>query len=91
MLGNTATKLLPVVTEEKKIDVSIENGEVVLRLSTWTENLGWTCQKTMCLEAEMLDDLHRAISAARYRLNSRKAETGEDAVKSNVLEFPKVA
>jgi hypothetical protein len=90
MFSNTATKLLPVVTEEKKIDVSIEGGEAVLKLSTWTENLGWTCQKTMRLEAEMLDDLHRAISAARYRLNSQKAETGE-TVKSNVLEFPVVS
>jgi len=90
MFGNTATKLLPIITEEKKIDVSIENGEAVLKLSTWTENLGWTCQKTMRLEAEMLDDLHRAISAARYCLNSQKAENGE-AVKSNVLEFPVTA
>lgn len=92
MLGNTATKLLPVVTEEKKIDVSVENGEAVLKLSTWTENLGWTCQKTMRLEAELLDDLHRAISAARYRLNSRKAETDEAVtVKNNVLEFPVIS
>jgi hypothetical protein len=45
----------------------------------------------MRLEAEMLDDLHRAISAARYRLNSQKSESGETAVKSNVLEFPAVS
>jgi hypothetical protein len=91
MFGNTATKLLPVITEEKKIDVSIENGEAVLKLSTWTKNLGWTCQKTMRLEAEMLDDLHRAISAARYRLNSQTAESGETSVKNNVLEFPVIS
>ena len=92
MLGNnTATKLLPVVTDEKKIDVSIENGEAVLKLSTWTENLGWTCQKTMRLEAEMLDELHRAISAARYHLNSLQAESVETAAKGNVLEFPVIS
>jgi hypothetical protein len=92
MLGNnTAAKLLPVVTDEKKIDVSIENGEAVLKLSTWTENLGWTCQKTMRLEAEMLDELHRAISAARYRLNSRKAQSDESVAKNNVLEFPVIS
>lgn len=90
MYGNTAAKLLPVVTDEKKIDVSVENGEAVLKLSTWTESLGWTCQKTMRLEAEMLDDLHRAISAARYRLNSQKAESGE-TIKNNVLEFPVIS
>ena len=90
MFGNTAAKLLPVVTEEKKIDVSVANGEAALKLSTWTENLGWTCQKTMRLEAEMLDDLHRVISAARYRLNSRKADEGEIG-KNNVLEFPVIS
>jgi hypothetical protein len=90
MFGNTATKLLPVVTEEKKIDVSVENGEAILKLSTWTENLGWTCQKTMRLEAEMLDELHRAISAARYRLNSQKDDDGA-VVKNNVLEFPVIS
>ncbi|HLM00653.1 MAG TPA: hypothetical protein VK400_06325 [Pyrinomonadaceae bacterium] len=95
--SNTATNLSPVVTEEKKIDVCIENGEAVLRLSTWTENLGWTCQKTMRLEAEMLDDLHRAISAARYRLNSRKSENiaataaADGCAKNNVLEFPVIS
>lgn len=88
---NTAEKLMPVVQEDKKIDVSIEGGEAVLKLSTWTENLGWTCQKTMRLEAEMLDDLHRAISAARYRLNSHKAANGESVVKNNVLSFPQAA
>jgi hypothetical protein len=91
MFGNTATKLLPVVTEEKKIDVSVENGEAILKLSTWTENLGWTCQKTMRLEAEMLDDLHRAISAARYRLNSQKTDDAAAVVKNNVLEFPVIS
>lgn len=91
MFGNTAEKLLPVTQEEKKIEVSIEAGEAVLKLSTFTENLGWTCQKTMRLEAAMLDDLHRAISAARYRLNSRRTENDEIVAHNNVLNFPRVA
>jgi hypothetical protein len=91
MQSNTATKFLPVTGEEKKIDVSIENGEAVLRLSTWTEGLGWNCQKTLRVEAGMLDDLHRALMAARYRLNSQKAENGEPTEKNNVIEFPLAA
>jgi hypothetical protein len=91
MQSNTATKFLPVTGEEKKIDVSIENGEAVLRLSTWIEGLGWNCQKTLRVEAGMLDDLHRALMAARYRLNSQKAETGEPTEKNNVIEFPLAA
>jgi hypothetical protein len=91
-ITNPAENLLPVVQETKKIDVSIENGEAVLKLSTYTENLGWTCQKTMRLEAAMLDDLHRAISAARYRLKSRQTENGnEENLKNNVIAFPMTA
>lgn len=88
--NNTAKKLSPVVTEDKKVDVSIEGDQAILKLSTWTENLGWTCQKTMRLEASMLDELHRAISAARYHLNSQNTD-GETIAKNNVLEFPVIA
>jgi hypothetical protein len=91
MQSNTATKFLPVTGEEKKIDVSIENGEAVLRLSTWTEGLGWNCQKTLRVEAGMLDDLHRSLMAARYRLTAQKAENGEENVKNNIIEFPLTA
>lgn len=91
MKSNTALKFLPAIGEGKKVDVSIENGEAVLRLSTWTENLGWNCQKTMRLDTEMIDDLHRALMAARYRLKSQKAETNEEIAKNNVIDFPVVA
>lgn len=88
MQSNTALKFLPVIGEEKKVDVSVENGEAVLRLSTWTESLGWNCQKTMRLDAEMLDDLHRALMAARYRLTAQKAEDGEEISNNNIIQFP---
>ena len=72
------------------MEVLIEDDAAVLRLSTWTENLGWNCQKTMRVDAAMLDDLHRAISAARYKLNRQKTENGE-SVSKNVIEFPAFA
>ena len=90
MQTNTAKQFLPSVHNDKKIEVSVENDEAVLKLSTWTENLGWCCQKTMRLEAEMLDELHRVITGARYKLNQRKAETGEHTT-AKILEFPAVA
>jgi hypothetical protein len=90
MQTNTAKQFLPSVHNDKKIEVSLENDEAVLKLSTWTENLGWCCQKTMRLEAEMLDELHRVITGARYKLNQRKAETGEPTI-AKILEFPAVA
>ena len=88
MQTNTATKFLPIFSDEKKVEVSLENDQAVIKLSTWTEDLGWCCQKTLSLDAEMLDDLHRVIASARYRLNKQKAETEENSETANVIAFP---
>jgi predicted DCC family thiol-disulfide oxidoreductase YuxK len=86
MQSNTAVKFLPIYTDEKKVEVSIEQDQAVIKLSTWVEDLGWCTQKTMALDAEMLDDLHRVIASARYRLN-KKGET-EEQTPAKVLAFP---
>lgn len=88
MQTNTATKFLPIFSDEKKVEVSLENDQAVLKLSTWVEDLGWCGQKTLSLDAEMLDDLHRVIASARYRLNKQKAETEEISEAANVIHFP---
>lgn len=90
MQSNTAIKFLPAVQDDKKMEVSLEGNEAVLRLSTWTENLGWTCQKTLRLDAAMLDDLHRSITAARYRLNSQQTDSTEE-MPGRVIKFPTAA
>jgi hypothetical protein len=90
MQTNSAKQFLPSIRDDKKIEVSLENNEAVLKLSTWSEDLGWCCQKTMRLEAEMLDDLQRVIASARYKLNQQQADKGEFKV-GKVLEFPSVA
>lgn len=91
MKSNLATKFLPIVTDEKKVEVSLQDDQAVITLSTWTEDLGWCRQKTLSLDAEMLDDLHRVISSARYRLNNQKAETEEGVKPTNVISFPNIS
>lgn len=86
MQNNTATKFLPIVSDEKKLEVSLVENQAIIKLSTWTEDLGWCCQKTLSLDAEMLDDLHRVIASARYKLNAQKIE--EVTKTANILEFP---
>lgn len=77
---------------ERKIEAFLsEDSTVKLKLSTWTEDLGWLCQKTIEVQPEMLDDLHHAIAAIRYRVNSRKADNGESVSESRVVEFPSFA
>lgn len=91
MQTNAVTKFSPIFSEEKKIEVSLENDQAVIKLSTWTEDLGWCCQKTMSLDAEILDDLHRVISSARYRLNNRKSKIEETQNCGNVINFPRIS
>ena len=90
MQTNTATQFLPSINDDKKVEVFIENDEAVIKLSTFTENLGWCAQKTMRLDAELLDDLHHIIASARYKLNGQKAEQNGTSF-SNIIEFPQVS
>lgn len=78
--------------EDRQVEVVIENREgfegVALRLSTWTENLGWCCQKTIRLDAAHLDDLHHAITVARHRLNRQRSEDGTFTPAAQVIQLP---
>ena len=88
MSTNLATKLLPVISDEKKLEVCLDNDQAIIKLSTWTNDLGWCCQKTLSLDAEMLDDLHRVIASARYKLKSQNIAMSETDKSSNILKFP---
>ena len=85
---NTAIKFSPIVSDKQKVELSLEADKAIIKLSTWTEDLGWCCQKTLPLDATMLDDLHRVIASARYKLNKQNPETNELEEKSNIISFP---
>lgn len=90
MSQSAAVKFLPIFSDEKKVEVTLEGDQAVIKLSTWTDNIGWCGQKTLSLDAEMLDDLHRVISAARIKLNRQKPESSnEPADATKILQFPK--
>ena len=77
----------------QKVEVSFERqeggGEVVaLRYLTWTEGLGWCCQKTIRVGGEQLDELHRAVTAARHRYQRQRADAGEPSAPAQVIQFP---
>ncbi len=84
MKSNLATNYLPIFSDEKKIEVSVVDGQAIIKLSTWTDDLGWCGQKTLSVDSEMLSELHRVIASARYKLKSEKDSKNS----SNVLAFP---
>jgi hypothetical protein len=92
MQSNTAFNFLPIFSDEKKVEVSLQNDQAVIKLSTWIEDLGWCGQKTLSLAAEMLDDLHNVITAARIKLNRHKVEQNLEQPEENgsakILQFP---
>lgn len=91
MQNNTAYKFAPVITDDKKIDVTLNEGEAEIKLSTWVEDLGWCCQKTMSLDLEMLDEMHRVISAARSKIRRDADQEGDDILSARILNFPGTA
>jgi hypothetical protein len=94
MNAQQSAVLQPSVSDksDRRIEAVLgKDDTVMLKLSTWSEDLGWLCQKTIEVEPEMLDDLHHAIAAMRYRVNRNKVSNGEAVADAKVIDFPSFA
>ena len=93
--NNATLQVLSSPCEDERIEVVIEDQagveRVVLRHSTWTEGLGWCGQKTIRLDTDQIDDLHRALTVARHRLNRQRAEAGQFKESARVIQLPTLA
>ena len=78
--------------EDRKVEVLLDTeggeGTVILKYSTWVEDLGWSCQKTIQLESDLLDDLHHALTIARMKINRQKIESGKEISTAKVVQLP---
>ncbi len=89
MQSNLKFKSLPIGDDDQKVEVLLdENGQVTLKLSTWTEGLGWCCQKTMSFDAALLEDLNRALLVARHKINRERDDKGEETQTAKVIKLP---
>ena len=92
LFGTAAERAHEPERKQQKVEVTFEEHEggecVALRYLTWTEGLGWCCQKTIRVEADQLDELQRALTAARHRIKRRRAEAGEKQAPAQVIQFP---
>jgi hypothetical protein len=95
MGGANAARTHEDALEDRKVEVSYERlGDaevVVLRQMTWTDGLGWCCQKTIRVEEEQLDELHRAVTVARHRARRKAADAGTPQTPAQVIQFPSLA
>ena len=92
---SAAIQILQSPKDDQRVEVYLEQHEgaerVMLRCSTWTEGLGWCSQKTIRLDSEQLDDLHRALTVARHRINLQRAERGQAIESAQVIQLPTLA
>ncbi len=87
--NNTAAHLLQPARPGQKVELVFEDdGRVALRYCTWTEGLGWCTQKTICLSAEQLEELHRAVTVARHRVRHRLADAEQLGEPAQVIQLP---
>lgn len=88
----TKATQLEAAEPNRKIEVVFEEREggdgVALKYLTWTDGLGWCCQKTISVEADQLDELHRAITVARHRIARRRSDAGLPTQSAQVIRMP---
>jgi hypothetical protein len=88
-VNSKAFKFAPAETSEKRIDLSLDGDETVIKLSSWIDGLGWCGEKTMRIDPELLDEMHRMIGAARIRVRQRRLDESDDGIADGkVLKFP---
>ena len=93
--NQTAAHALNSSRPEQKLEIVTQardgQNSVVLRLSTWTDGLGWCAQKTIELEPSQLDELHLAVTVARRRLAAKRAEADQPPASAKVIRLPTIA
>ncbi len=81
--NESAVKQISTSIEEKRVDVSVDGDKTVIRMSTYANGIGWFTQKTITIDAEMLDELHSQLSEAR--INIRRES--DEILSADILDF----
>jgi hypothetical protein len=69
--------------DEKKVEVSIDGDKAIIRMSTYADGIGWFVQKTITVDADMLDVLADQFVAARGKIR----RDGDEILSADILEF----
>jgi hypothetical protein len=77
------TKRSTSVTEDKRVEVSIDGDQAVIRMSSYAVGIGWFVQKTITVDADMLDALTDQFIAARGKIR----RDGDEILSADLLEF----
>ena len=78
-----AIKRSTAVAGDEKVEVSIDGDKAVIRMSSYADGIGWFVQKTITVDADMLDVLTDQFAAARGQIRRE----GDDILSADLLEF----
>ena len=78
-----ATERSTAASGEKKVEVSIDGDTAVIRMSSYADGIGWFVQKTITVDADMLDVIADQFSAARGNIR----RDGDEILSADILEF----
>lgn len=71
------------IAEDKKVEVSVEGDQAVIRLSSYADGIGWFVQKTITVDADLLDVLTDHFTAARGTIQRE----GDEILSADLIEF----
>lgn len=67
----------------KKVEVTVRGDQAIIQMLTYADGIGWFAQKTITVDAEMLDLLADQFAAARGKIERE----GDSILSAEVLEF----
>lgn len=71
------------IAEDKRVEVSIEGDQAIIRMSSYADGIGWFVQKTITVDADMLDSLADQFTTARGNIQ----RDGDDILSADLIEF----
>lgn len=80
---NTAVQPSIASGEDKKVEVNVDGDKAVIRMSSYADGIGWFVQKTITVDADMLDALIDQLSFARGAIKRE----GDEILSADILEF----
>jgi hypothetical protein len=74
----------PVTTgDDRKVEVTVDGDKAVIRKSTYVDGIGWSVQKTIPVDANILDGLVDQLVTARGKIK----RDGDDILSADILDF----
>lgn len=78
-----ATERSTAIAEDKRVEVTIDGDNAVIRMSTYADGIGWFVQKTITVDVDMLDAMSDQFAIARGKIQRE----GDDILSADMLEY----